>query len=105
MSAATAQTEIAYEWRVQYYIDEFGVEVVEQISREKFGIPASQLDKRQCDLFYFTLRDKELAERRPQPCITCGQMTERIECLPCHEGMQPAEYAAYEKRLAWKGWA
>jgi hypothetical protein len=105
MNTATAQTEIQYEWRIQNYIYDFGVEVLEQMSLEKFGIPASQLDERQCDLFYLALREKELAERKPQPCITCGRMTERIECIPCHNGMNHSEYAAYEKKLAWKGWA
>ena len=103
--SATQQTEIVYEWRSQYYVNEFGVEVVEQMSQEKFGIPASQLDKRQCDLFYFTLRGKELAERKPEPCITCGRLAERMECIPCHEGMNHAEYTAYERHLAYKGWA
>jgi hypothetical protein len=52
MSTAAQQTETVYEWRVQYYINEFGVEVVEQMSQERFGIPASQLDQQQCDSFY-----------------------------------------------------
>jgi hypothetical protein len=105
MNTATVQTETRYEWRIRNYLDDFGIEVIEQMSMEKFGIPASQLNERQCDLFYLALREKELAERKAQPCITCGRPTGRIECLPCHNGMNPAEYAAYEKRLAWKGWA
>jgi predicted GIY-YIG superfamily endonuclease len=29
-------------------------------------------------------------------------MTESMECIPCHEGMNHAEYAAYERHLAYK---
>jgi hypothetical protein len=104
MNTATEQTETRYEYRIRYYIYDFGVEVIEQMSQERFGIPASQLNERQSDLFYLMLRAKELAERKPEPCITCGRLTDRTECIPCHEGMHHAEYEAYERRLAWKGW-
>jgi hypothetical protein len=103
MSATQPQTEITYEWRIQYYIYEFGIEEIEKMSQVSFGISATKLDEKQCDKFYWILRDKELAARKVQPCITCGKSTKSGECIACHNGMTQSEYYTYHRKLAQRG--
>jgi hypothetical protein len=93
---------------------------LENECRNLYGVPVEWVTKEQCsDLLLQAVRHRrkrlEQSGFHHHRCVDCGEVsgctktdcrkTEETECRVCHEGMSHAEYAAYEKRLAWKGWA